>query len=165
MKLYGAPQQIMTALPDERELWHAGSGRKEMEQADRLCHTYVERMLQQESSGFEDIMCTILQYADMRQKEEGFGDGQKEDIVKNGREAAIKEGMNDVYEILREYPMALQKATPVQNLAAQETLYPSLKMICRILFTGSAHTGSAIIIIKWKRIVLRNMSGIMKGNA
>lgn len=127
MRLYGAPQQIMTALPDDRELWHAGSGRKEMEQADRLCHTYVERMLQREGSGFEDSMLTIMQYAEMRQREENLDDGQKEDIIKNGREAAIKEGMNDVYEILRECPMAVQKATPVQNLAAQEILYPSFK--------------------------------------
>lgn len=127
MKLYGVPQQIMTVLPDDRELWHAGSGRKEMEQADRLCHTYVERMLQREGSGFEDSMLTIMQYAEMRQREENLDDGQKEDIIKNGREAAIKEGMNDVYEILRECPMTVQKATTVQNLAAQENLYPSFK--------------------------------------
>lgn len=117
----------MTVLPDDRELWHVGSGRKEMEQADRLCHTYVEHMLQREGSGFEDSMLTIMQYAEMRQREENLDDGQKEDIIKNGREAAIKEGMNDVYEILRECPMAVQKATLVQNLAAQEILYPSFK--------------------------------------
>lgn len=125
MKLYGAPQQIMTVLPSDRELWYAGSGKKEMKQADRLCRTYVECMLQQGDLGFEDS--TILQYADIRQREENLDDEQKENIIKNGREAVIKEGMNDVYEILRECPIAVQKATPVQNLAAQETLYPSFK--------------------------------------
>lgn len=125
MKLYGAPQQIMTVLPDDRELWYAGSGKKEMEQADRLCHAYVEHMLLQGGSGFEDSIWTILQYADMRQKEENLDDEQKEDIIKNGREAVIKGGMNYVYEILRECPIA--DATPAQNLAAQETLYPSFK--------------------------------------
>lgn len=125
MKLYGAPQQIMTVLPDDRELWYAGSGKKEMEQADGLCRAYVEHMLLQGGSGFEDSIWTILQYADMRQKEENLDDEQKEDIIKNGREAVIKGGMNYVYEILRECPIA--DATPAQNLAAQETLYPSFK--------------------------------------
>ena len=127
MNLYGAPQQIMTVLPDDRKFWHAGSGKKEMEQADKLCRAYVEHMLLQDGSGFEDTMQTILQYADMRQKEEHLDDEQKEKIIKNGWEAVIKEGMNDVYGILRESPMAVQDATPVQNLAAQEILHPSFK--------------------------------------
>lgn len=127
MKLYGAPQQIMTVLPDDRKLWHAGSGKKEMEQADKLCHAYVEHMLMQDNSGFEDSMWTIMQYANMRQAEENLDVGQREDIIENGREAVIKEGMNNVYEILREIPMAVQNATPVQNLAAQEIIHPSFK--------------------------------------
>ncbi|NDO52134.1 hypothetical protein FMM75_23140 [Lachnospiraceae bacterium MD335] len=127
MKLYGAPQQIMTVLPEDRKLWYAGSGKKEMEQADRLCHAYVKYMLLQDGSGFGDSMQTIMQYANMRQAKENLDDEQKEGIIRNGREAVIKEGMNDVYEIFREFPMAVQNATPVQNLASQEIIYPSFK--------------------------------------
>lgn len=127
MKLYGAPQQIMTALPDDKMLWYAGSGKKEMEQADKLCYVYVEQMLLRNGSGFEDSMWTIMQYANMRQEEENLDERQKENIIRNGREAVIKEGMNDVYEIFRESPMVIQDATPVQNIAAQETVYPSFK--------------------------------------
>ena len=78
MKLYGAPQQIMTVLPGDKKLWHTGSGRKDMEQADRLCRTYVETMLLQDGSGFEDSMWTIMQYADIRQIEENLDENQRE---------------------------------------------------------------------------------------
>lgn len=113
-ELYSAPQQIISVLPEDREMWHTGSNRKEMEQADRLCHEYVRQMIDQHGSKFDGSDVTLMQY-EMQQKKE------------QDREETIQRGMEDVYTCIREMPLEFRSATPLQNYAAQDTPQPSFK--------------------------------------
>lgn len=125
--LYSAPQQIRTLLPDDMCLWKSGSGKKEMEQADKLCRKYVENMYANNNSVFNESMLSIIQYAEMRQRMEKLEEEEKERIIANGKETLIKKGMNDVYKSLCETMLVEHDATPFQEYSAQKEITPSYK--------------------------------------
>lgn len=125
--LYSAPQQIYSLLPEDKSLWKAGSGKKEMKQADNLCRQYVESMYSNDNSEFIDSMGSIIQYAEMRRKMERLEEEEKERIIAKGRETLVIKGMNDVYNSLRENPLAERNATSFQTYSVQQSLTPSHK--------------------------------------
>lgn len=124
--LYGAPQRIMTALPDDSRLWRAGSNRKEMRQANKICRDYVERIFAKPDSGIGGAMQSIRNYADARQRREGLTEDERLNLVRRGREKLVENCMNSVYATLRQAPDSMKSTTtPFLDAVAQQAPVPS----------------------------------------
>lgn len=122
--LYGAPQRIMAALPEDTRLWRAGSNRKEMRQANQICRDYVERIFAKPDSGIGAAMDSIRGYAASRQKREGFDEDTRLKLVSNGREQLVQNCMNSVYSTLKNVPED-QRNTSTPFLEAIQTPMPA----------------------------------------
>lgn len=126
--MYGAPQRIMSELPEDESMWRAGSNRKEMKKANRICRDYVEQILKRPGSGFEDAMQSVSDYALARRMREELDEEEEERLIRNGRNDIIKGCMNSVYATLRQIPEERRiAATPFLNMVSAPKVTPSFR--------------------------------------
>ncbi len=124
--LYGAPQKIMSVLPDDETLWRAKSNRKEMKEANKICRDYVEAILNKSDSGMEHVMQGLYNYVDARAEREDLSDGEKLDLIHKSRENMVLECMNSVYMTLRQIPDENRSvSTDLLTLSASPIVTPS----------------------------------------
>ena len=126
--LYGAPQRIMTALPDDQRQWRASSNARNMRQANKICRDYVESIFAKPDSGISGAMDNIRRYADARQRREGLSEEERLELVTNGREKLVQNCMNSVYATLRQVPKdSRSTSTPFLDAVAVPMPVPSHK--------------------------------------
>lgn len=104
MDEHGTPQLLMACLPEDKNLWRASTNRKEMRKANAIVRDYVEEVLKQPDSGYEEAMNSILQYADERRSREDLDNKEYRMLCKNGREQLVEDCMNGVYAVLKQIP-------------------------------------------------------------
>lgn len=100
----GLPQFLIACLPDNRNFWRASTNRKEMRKANAIIREYVVNVLREPSSGYREAMTAVVEYADYRQRREGFSQDVYNKLVREGQERIIIDGMNAVYSVLRRVP-------------------------------------------------------------
>lgn len=100
----GLPQFLIACLPDNRNFWRASTNRKEMRKANAIVREYVVNVLREPSSGYREAMAAVVDYADHRQRREGFSQDVYNRLVREGQERIIIDGMNAVYSVLRQIP-------------------------------------------------------------
>lgn len=100
----GFAQFMIACLPEDRTLWRAGSNAEEMKKANGIVREYVDTLLQQPDSGFEESMQEVRAYANYRVDREGLTRADYNALVES-KEAEIREqSMNAVYAILKQIP-------------------------------------------------------------
>ena len=123
--LYGAPQKLLTHLPEDETLWRASSNRKEMKKANKLCRDYVEYVFKTEPGRLREAERHLKEYADIRGHREGLSDEQKKALFDRGREDMVKGCMNSVYQMLRSVPKERRRtSTPFLDLTSQPVFFP-----------------------------------------
>lgn len=123
--LYGAPQKLLTHLPEDTKLWRAGSNRQEMRAANRICRDYVERVFSSFPEKLEQAEEGIRRYAETRMRRENLTDAQSDALYQKGRENLTKECMDGIYATLRSIPPSRRKMqTPFLDLSASPYLKP-----------------------------------------
>ena len=126
--LYGAPQKLLTHLPEDTRLWRADSNRKEMKAANRICRDYVGKVLSVFPDAAKKAKDSILQYAQTRSRREGLSVEKEKELYEKGEEQLTKDCMNSVYQTLASVPSARRKtATPLLDLSAEPSLRPDFQ--------------------------------------
>lgn len=124
--LYGAPQKILSVLPEDETLWRAKSNRKEMKVANRICRDYVEQIFLKYDSGISKAMQSIYDYVDARDRREDLSQEEKQALIRNGREDIVIDCMNSVYMTLRQVPPEQRYVhNDFLNLCSQPYINPS----------------------------------------
>lgn len=126
--MYGAPQRIMSELPEDESMWRAKSNRKEMKKANQICRDYVENILRKPDSGFEDAMQSVYNYVEARRQREDLEKKEEEKLIKNERNKIIEGCMNGVYSTLKQIPSERRNiSTSFLNMVSSPMIVPSFK--------------------------------------
>lgn len=104
MDAYGAPQFLLSCLPDDKRLWRASTNRKEMKKPNAIVREYVTEVLNQPDSGFKEAMQGVMNYASYRRANEDLTGAEYRKLINNGRERIIEDCMNGVYSVLKQIP-------------------------------------------------------------
>ena len=124
--MYGAPQKLLTVLPDDERLWRSSTNRKEMQQANKICRDYVECILAKPNSGIKEAMQSIYDYVDARTAREELTREQQQKLIDNGREKIVDNCMNAVYATLRNIPESSREVNnDFLNMTASPIITPS----------------------------------------
>lgn len=100
----GPIQFLLACLPEDKKLWRAGTNREEMKKANAIVREYVEELLNQPDSGYEEALRDIDKYANERRNKEDLSGRDYRRLLNNGRERLITDCMNGVYSVLRDVP-------------------------------------------------------------
>lgn len=104
MDEHGAPQFLLSCLPVNKNLWRAGTNRKEMRKANAIVRSFVNDVLSEPNSGYRDALRHADEYARSRQRNEGLSDDDYKRLFENGQERIIQDCMNGVYSVLKQIP-------------------------------------------------------------
>ena len=115
----GFGQFLLACLPEDRNLWRAGSNRKEMRKPNAIVREYVTELLKQPDSGYNEAMQKVGIYAQSRMKREDLTGREYRKLVSEGRNRIIEEGMNCVYSVLKQVPdEEMNLRTPMLEIMA-----------------------------------------------
>lgn len=115
----GFSQFLLACLPEDRNLWRAGTNRKEMQKPNAIVREYVTELLKQPDSGYNEAMRKVGLYAQSRMKKEDLTGREYRKLVSDGRNRIIEEGMNCVYSVLKQVPdEEMQLRTPMLEIMA-----------------------------------------------
>ena len=121
MAAHGTPQLLLACLPEDRNLWRASTNRKEMRKSNAIVREYVEQILAQPDSGYEEAMRDINEYAMARTKDEELTGEEFRRLVNNGRERLVTDCMNGVYAVLKTIPKdRIMTRTPMLDVMSME---------------------------------------------
>lgn len=104
MAEHGTPQFLLACLPEDKNLWRAGTNRKEMRKANAIVREYVMQVLEEPDSGYREALAEISRYADHRRQHEDLSDAEHRQLLKAGQERVITDCMNGVYAVLKNIP-------------------------------------------------------------
>lgn len=100
----GGLQFLLACLPKDTNLWRASTNRKEMKKANTLAKSLVSDVLQEDGSGYQQLLRRLYDYADTRMERENLTVEERDKLVHKGRNRVIDECVNSVYRILKEIP-------------------------------------------------------------
>ncbi len=100
----GELQFLIACLPEDRNLWRAGTNRKIMQKPNALAREYVLSILSQDGSGYQEALREIDAYARSRQEREGLDDAGYRRLCQNGRNAVVDDCVNILYREIRQMP-------------------------------------------------------------
>lgn len=110
-------QMVMSALPENKNLWRAGTNRKEMRRPNQMVRNYVDRLLDRPDSGYQDVLESIKQYADSRQAREGLSASAYQKLLQKGRQELIDKCVNGVYDMFKRIDQKdLKKPSPFMRM-------------------------------------------------
>ena len=104
MQERGFSQFLLACLPDDRNLWRAGTNRKEMQKPNAIVRSYVEDILSEPDSGYDEALDSVRRYARNRMISENLTSQQYNRLYENGKERIIEQSMNSVYSVLKRIP-------------------------------------------------------------
>ena len=113
----GLAQFMIACLPEDRSMWRAGSNASEMRKANGIVREYVEQVLAQPDSGYEEAMQKVREYAGYRQSREELTGEHYRELISSKQESIIIDSMNAVYSVLKQIPEEeLETQTPLMNV-------------------------------------------------
>lgn len=104
MEHNGLPQFLLSCLPSDKNLWRAGTNRKEMKKPNAIVRQYVIEVLNQPNSGFFEAMSGVTVYARHRLQNEDLTGQEYRQLITSGRNRIIEDCMNGVYSVLKTIP-------------------------------------------------------------
>lgn len=126
--MYGAPQKLMSVLPEDERMWRASTNRKEMKEANKICRDYVERILAKPDSGMNKAMQSVYDYVDARTKKEDLDKEEQQKLIRKGRNDIVENCMNSVYSTLQQIPDKQRYiSTDFINMTSAPMVTPSFK--------------------------------------
>lgn len=121
MERNGTSQLLLACLPDDKNVWRAGTHRREMKKANAIVREYVEAVLAQPDSGYKEALREIESYALTRQSREGLKGAEFRKLISQGRERLITDCMNGVYAVLSTIPSYEKNVTtPMLDVMSME---------------------------------------------
>lgn len=121
MEQEGGPQFLLACLPDDKRLWRAASKSESMQKANYIAREYVNEILAQPGSGYEDALRSIERYARSRQRREGLSNTDTRRLYQNGQKRLVDECVNSVYQVLGQLPeQERQTRTPMMTAMVQD---------------------------------------------
>lgn len=115
------PQFLISCLPQDRQLWRAGSHDKRMRKASELVTDLVIEQLERPGSPLPAAMEKVAAYADQRREREGLNTEQWQRLVADGRREIIERSVNGVYQMLRSLPAdELRIRTPMLEVMSMD---------------------------------------------
>ena len=121
MEVNGAPQFLLSVLPEDKRLWRAGTHRQEMRKANYIVREFVTTVLNEPDSGFKEAMRDVSKYAQSRMDKEDLSGAEYRRLVDAGRERIVEDCMNGVYAVLKQIPDSERKTrTPMLDLMSMD---------------------------------------------
>lgn len=115
----GFAQFMIACLPEDKQLWRAGTNRQEMQKPNAIMREYVQQLLQQPDSGYNEALRHVDHYAKSRAQTEDLSGQAYRELYRRGNERIIEESMNCVYSILKHIPESeLRVRTPMMEVMA-----------------------------------------------
>jgi hypothetical protein len=115
------PQFLLACLPEDRELWRAGSNDRRMRKANRLVTELVTEQLERAGSPLPGAMEKIVDYANHRLEAEELSPAEWEALVARGRAQIVERAVNGVYQMFRAMPEAeLRVRTPMLEVMGMD---------------------------------------------
>lgn len=115
----GFAQFMIACLPEDKQLWRAGTNRQEMQKPNAIMREYVQQLLQQPDSGYNEALHHVDRYAKSRSQTEDLSGQAYRELYRRGNERIIEESMNCVYSILKQIPESeLRVRTPMMEVMA-----------------------------------------------
>lgn len=136
MENRGFSQFLLACLPEDKNLWRAGTNRKEMQKANSIVKEYVHELLKQPNSGYKEALQQVDVYARSRMKNEGLSGQEYRELYKEGQDRIIEESMNSVYSVLKQIPdydidtrtpMLETMAMPYEDMANEADTDPMIE--------------------------------------
>ena len=100
----GFSQFLLACLPEDRNLWRAGTNDKRMQKPNAIVREYVMTLLQQPDSGYDKALRQVDVYARNRVTNEDLSGKEYRELYRYGQNKIIEEGMNSVYAVLKQIP-------------------------------------------------------------
>lgn len=100
---HGLGQLMLSALPDNSNLWRADSNDKRMIKANRLAREFVKNIFDKDESGYREAQAGVLSYVNKRAEREGLSDKEQQYLIGRGYKQIEDKAINSVYETLRQY--------------------------------------------------------------
>lgn len=101
---YGTPQYLLACLPEDHNMWRAGSHVKAMKKPNKIVRQYVEEILKLPDSGYKELLQTMEHYVVERKKKENLSNIESRKLIQEGKERIIRECMDGVYQTLKQIP-------------------------------------------------------------
>ena len=101
----GVPQFLIATLPEDKNLWRAGTYHESMRKANAVTRGLVTEILEQDkTSGWRQAQASVANYARYRQDNEGLSMEETRKLIRDGENRIIEGGMNAVYGALKALP-------------------------------------------------------------
>lgn len=94
-------QDLIAALPENKNHWRAKTNRKDMKRANKMTRDYVETYLS-DSKEFKNLMINIENYAEARRSREGLDDDEVAKLKSNGRAKVVDDCVNNIYKSIKD---------------------------------------------------------------
>lgn len=115
------PQFLLACLPEDRQLWRAGSNDRRMRKANTLVAEMVDEQLQRPGSPLPAAMEKIVDYANQRREREQLTTAEWQRLVDQGRRQITERAVNGVYQLLRAIPdQQLYVRTPMLEVMGMD---------------------------------------------
>lgn len=101
MKENGGLQFLLATLPENKNLWRAGSNSKEMKKANAVAREYVNELFKLKGSNYPEAVSEINEYAETRRKKEGLTSKEFRTLIDRGVKKLEDKAVNAVYETLK----------------------------------------------------------------
>lgn len=109
MRKESLPQFLLACLPEDKNMWRAGSNRQEMRKPNEILKEIVTDVLEQDDSGMSLAMTKVYDYANTRRENEKLTTKQWGKLVDQGRDRIVEGCMNGVYGMLKVIPEDIQE--------------------------------------------------------
>ena len=121
MEQEGGSQFLLACLPDDKRLWRASSRAESMQKANYIAREYVNEVLAQPGSGYDEALRSVERYARNRQQREGLSETDTRRLYQNGQKRIVDECVNSVYQVLSQLPEEeRQTRTPMMTAMVQD---------------------------------------------
>lgn len=126
MELNGDPQFLLACLPDDKRVWRVGTHREDMKKANFIVREFVNEVLKEPDSGFDQVRDAISTYAANRSYREGLTRRERDALIQQGEDKLVEDCMNSVYSVLRDIsdrektvhtPMLDIMSSPIESVA------------------------------------------------
>ncbi|MFE4834446.1 relaxase MobL [Arthrobacter sp. NPDC056691] len=115
------PQFLLACLPEDRQLWRAGSNDRRMRKANRLVTELVTEQLERAGSPLPEAMEKVVDYANHRLEAENLSPAEWEALVVVGKTQIVERAVNGVYQMLRAMPGSeLRVRTPMLEVMGMD---------------------------------------------
>ena len=94
-------QFLLSCLPENQNMWRAGSNSREMRKANTIVREIVRKCLEDPKSGYDKVKEKSKEYADYRRKREDLTPAEYKKLITDYEKKVEDDCVNSIYETLR----------------------------------------------------------------